>query len=113
MAQATTLQLLPQTVYGSNVVGEPQKAAAYYLGNKNLQTVTWSFTTVKATMIIEASLANNPTSDDDWFVVYTLATGNNTLTQNGFTNIEGNFVWLRARVNPFDAGVIQYVKVTY
>ena len=113
MAQTTTLQLLPQTTApGVGVTGDKQRAASYYISGKNLQTVTWNFTTVKCTMYIEASLAENPTSND-WFVVYTLATGNNTLTQNSFTNIEGNFVWIRTRIDPFDTGVIQNIKVSY
>jgi hypothetical protein len=113
MAQATTLQLLPQTTApGTGVTGTAQKAASYYRAGKTMQTVTWSFTTVQATMYIEASLADNPTSNNDWFVVYTLATGG-TLTQNSFTNIEGNYVWIRCRIDPFTSGVIQNIKVTY
>lgn len=115
MSQPTTLILLPQTAgQGTGVYGDKQPAAGYYVANKSLQTVTWSLTTFKGTMYVEASLVENPTSNNDWFVVYTLATGNSTLTQNGFENINGNFVWLRVRIDPFDLhGVVQYIKVTY
>jgi len=115
MAQSTVLQLLPQTVWTSTigaVVGTEQKAAGYYLGNKNLQTVTWDLTSVNCTLYIEASLATAPASNSDWFVVHTIDTGG-ILTQRSFTNIEGNYTWLRCRVNPFYAGVIQSVKVSY
>lgn len=114
MAQTTTLILVPQTSWNANrtsVTGIEQKAAGYYLGNKNLQTVTWDFTSVNGIMVIEASLATTPTNND-WFEVYRLDTGG-VLTQRSFTNIEGNYVWLRCRVNPFSAGVIQSVKVSY
>lgn len=114
MAQTTTLQLLPQTSFNNTrVIGEKQPAASYYAGNKNLQTITWNFTTVKATVYIEASLVAEPTSDSDWFVVHIIATGNNTLTQSSFVNLSGNFVWLRVRVDPFTMGVIQNIKVSY
>lgn len=115
MSQATTLILLPQTAgQGVGVTGDKQPAASYYVASRSLQTVTWGLTTFKGTLYIEASLVENPTNNSDWFVVYTLATGNSTLTQNGFTNIEGNFVWLRTRIDPFELnGVVQYIKVTY
>lgn len=115
MAQTTTLILLPQTAWTTNttaVTGTAQKAAGYYLGNKNLQTVTWDLTSVNCIMYIEATLATNPSSDSDWFEVYRLNTGG-LLTERSFTNIEGNFTWIRCRVNPFEQGVIQSVKVSY
>ena len=113
MAQGTMLQLLPQTVAKSTgVTGDKQKAAAFYRAGRNLQTITWSFTSVKCTMYIEATLAENPTNND-WFPVYTLATGNSILTQNSFTNLEGKYTWIRCRVDPFTDGVIQSVKVSY
>lgn len=114
MAQTTTLILLPQTAWAtgtSAVVGTAQKAAGYYLANKNLQTVTWDLTNVNCTMYIEATLATEPTNND-WFTVHRLNTGG-LLTERSFTNIEGNFTWIRCRVNPFEAGVIQSVKVSY
>ncbi len=55
MAQTTTLILLPQTAWTTGttaVVGTAQKAAGYYLGNSNLQTVTWDFTNVYCIMYI-------------------------------------------------------------
>ena len=113
MAQSTTLLLLPQSVYSAgSVTGQKQPAAGYYLGNKNLQTITWTLNSFQGTIIIEASLETEP-SNDDWFIIYTLATGGSTLTQTSFTNLEGNFVWIRAKVNPFYAGTVQNVKVTY
>ena len=115
MAQTTTLQLLPQTVYNVNntvITGTAQKAAGYYLGNRNLQTVTWDFTTVNCIMFIEASLASNPTSDSDWFEVFRVDTGGIS-TERRFQNIEGNFTWIRCKINPLSQGVIQSVKVSY
>lgn len=114
MAQTTTVQLLPQTAFnGSNtaIVGERQPAAAYYLGNQDLQTVTWSITNVTGLISIQASLVDNPTSNDDWFIVYNLSC--TALTQSSFININGNFVWIRAIINGFTQGVVQNIKMSY
>ena len=44
MAQATTLELLPQTAFSgqATVTGNVVPAAAYYLGYQDLQTLTWN-----------------------------------------------------------------------
>ena len=119
MSQATTLILLPQTYYQNNVVnvvGEKVQAAAYYLANRDLQTLSWNITSFYGSIKIQATLADNPsTSDADWFTVYQIS-GDNT-TANSFENLTGNYVWLRAKVSfnnqSGNPGVIQYVKVSY
>ena len=128
MSQTTTQILLPQTVYaiGPNaapytVTGEKRPAAAYYLGNKDLQTVNINTATLSGNVVIEASLATSPT-EDDWFDVYQL-TANANATNNSApklasttsvgVNIEGNFVWVRAKIEDFSGGAVQYVKVSY
>lgn len=118
MAQATTLILLPQTSYTNSTIvrGSKQPAAAYYLGNQDLQTINWYVTSFKGTIYIQASLASNPNeaNDDDWFTVYQFTETGNTGT--GYQNLNGNFVWLRAKVsfsNYGGSGVIQYLKVSY
>jgi len=112
MSQATTLTLLPQTPFNnvSTVIGNKQPAAAYYLGNKFLQTLTWTVAGATATIAIQATLAENPI-DTDWFTVYTIPAV--TLTESNYENIQGNFVWLRAVVTGFSVGTIQNVKVSY
>jgi hypothetical protein len=116
MAQTTTEILFPQTAYSSNnnlIRGAKKAAAAYYLGNADLQTVTWSLTSVTGLITIQATLTTNPveTTDTDWFTVYQFNCDN--LTQNGYTNINGNFVWIRAKIAGFTQGVIQNMKVSY
>jgi hypothetical protein len=125
MAQTTTIILAPQTSFNgiginNRLIGAAQPAAGYYLSTKDLQTVSWSFTSVSGVMSIQASLADTPSSDSDWFTVYSLAliptvvngipaTGNGT----GFQNIQGNFTWIRAKIEGFNSGVVQNIKVTY
>ena len=60
MSQSTILALLPQTVYNNDgtsqpydVTGNAQPAAAYYLGNQDLQTVSYNFTEVTGNLIIK------------------------------------------------------------
>jgi len=130
MSQTTTLVLLPQTTWQGNtyanlqvydVVGDKKPAAAYYLGNKDLQTVNINLAGVTGNIFIQASLATTPT-DIDWFNVYELqanagAPANTIPNVNAYlneaVNIEGNFVWMRAKVQDFHSGVVQYIKLSY
>ena len=127
-SQATTLILLPQTTYLNpgngapyTVTGNSQPAAAYYLGNKDLQTVNVKLTAVTGNIVIQATLATSP-SNTDWFEVYKLeananATPNSApqLASNAsiYTNIEGNFVRMRAKIEDFNNGVVNFVKLSY
>lgn len=122
MSQSSTLILLPQTTYNGggtaniyDVTGNAQPAAAYYLGNNDLQTISYGFTNVTGTLEIEATLASEPGSGD-WFKVYELEADNSSNTNSTVTsyqNITGNFVYMRARLKDFSSGVVQYVKLTY
>lgn len=128
MSQTTTLILLSQTTYHNpgngapyTVTGNSQPAAAYYLGNQDLQTVNISLTNCTGNIVIEASLATDPTNND-WFDVYQLEANANATPNSApqiasnarmYTNIEGNFVYLRAKVEDFQGGVVNYVKLTY
>lgn len=128
MSQTTTLILLPETSYVNpgngapyTVTGNTQPAAAYYLGNRDLQTVNIKCTNLTGNVVIQASLATNPTNND-WFKVYELvadanATPNSApqLASNAsvYTNIEGNFVYMRAKLEGFNNGTLQFVKLSY
>lgn len=117
MAQATTLFLLSQlsyndpTISGNYYEGPRQQAASYYMGNKDWQTVTWNLTGVTALISIQATLAETP-QESDWFTVYNIS-ATNGLSQVSFTNIQGNFVYMRAVISNFTLGVIQNIKVSY
>ena len=127
-SQATTLILLPETAYANpgngapyTVTGNSQPAAAYYLGNKDLQTVNIQLREVTGNIVIQATLATTPT-DADWFNVYTLVANANATPNTApqiasnaatYTNIEGNFVRMRAKIEDFNYGVVQFVKLSY
>ena len=128
MSQTTTLILLPQTVYVNpgnsspyTVTGNSQPAAAYYLGNQDLQTVNIKVANCTGNIVIEASLATTPGSGD-WFKVYELIADANAASNSApqiasnasvYTNINGNFVYMRAKIEDFQAGAVQFVKLTY
>lgn len=129
MSQATTLLLFPETTYVNpgdssayTVTGNSVPAAAYYLGNKDLQTVNLKLTNCTGNVVIEASLATTPSIDSDWFQVYQLvanvnATSNSApqLASNAsvYTNIQGNFVHMRAKIVNFASGTVNFVKLSY
>ena len=128
MSQATTLILFPQTAYVNpgngapyTVTGNSQPAAAYYLGNQDLQTVTYGLSNCTGNIVIEATLASTP-SNADWFRVYELEANANAASNSApeiasnataYTNIEGNFVDIRAKIEDFQGGVVNFVKVSY
>ena len=129
MSQTTTLVLLPQTTWNGNVsnvqvydvVGEKRQAASYYVGSKDLQTINVNQVGLTGNIIVQATLATLP-GDTDWFNVYTLEANagapsntepNINSTVNEAVNIVGNFVWMRAKIQDFNGGVLQYVKLSY
>ncbi len=123
MSQSTTLILLPQTTYSASVnnsnpytvTGNSQPAAAYYIANRDLQTVNVNLTGVTGNVVIEATLASSPGAAD-WFKVYELAANNTANVNNNatlYTNIDGNFVYMRAKVVDFAEGIVNFVKLSY
>jgi hypothetical protein len=132
MSQTTTLILLSQTSYNGgisssiyNVTGDKQPAASYYLGNKDLQTVNISTTNFSGNIYIQCSLTTDPSSTTvpiEWFNVHTIVANHNapvnTIEQlasntNAGINIRGNFVWMRAYVENFSNGIINWIKLSY
>jgi hypothetical protein len=128
MSQVTTLILLPQTAYQNpgngapyTVTGNTEPAAAYILGNQDLQTVNYGLSNCTGNIVIEATLASSPT-DTDWFKVYELEANANAASNSApkiasnaraYTNIDGNFVYVRAKIEDFQGGIVNYVKISY
>jgi hypothetical protein len=128
MSASTTLILFPQTAYVNpgngapyTVTGDSRPAAAYYLGNKDLQTVNISLTNCTGNIVLEATLASQPV-DLDWFKVYELEANANAaanslpqIASNArvYTNVEGNFVYVRAKIEDFQGGAVNFVKISY
>jgi hypothetical protein len=128
MSQVTILELLPQTTYDGGgtanvytVTGNAQPAAAYYLGNQDLQTVNIKLSNCSGNIVIEATLDSN-SANAQWFSVYELVANANAASGSEpydssnasiYTNIEGNFVYMRAKIVDFAGGVVNFVKLSY
>jgi hypothetical protein len=72
-------------------------------------------------IVIEASLATTPSSND-WFQVHKLIANANATPNTApeiasnastYTNITGNFVFMRAKIENFQSGGVQFVKLSY
>ena len=122
MSQSTILTLLPQTTYKNDgtgdaydVTGNSVQAAGYILGSQDLQTLTYNFSEVTGNLIIQGTLASTPT-DSDWFRVYKTTanySSNVKSNTNTYTNIVGNFTYMRAKIEGFKNGTVQNVKISY
>lgn len=117
MSQQTTLILLPQTAYVNpgngapyTVTGNAQPAAAYYLGNRDLQTVNFNATNVTGNIVIEATLASD-SANAEWFRVYEYQANASNIST--YTNVDGNFVYIRAKLEDFNQGTVNFIKVSY
>ena len=121
MSQTTTLILLSQTAWDPSVdsgnaytvVGDEQPAASYIITPRALQTVNINLSDVNGNIIIQATLATTPV-ETDWFKVYELvADGNAHSNASMYTNIEGSYVYMRAKVVDFQQGIVGYIKLSY
>ena len=120
--KTTTLQLLPTTTHGTpsgtydgsslSFAGPRQKAADYYGGYGDLQTVAFFLAEFVGSITIEATLDELPAADSNWFAVadYSAAT---PTTENFSRNIVGNYTWIRATVSNFTAGTISKLALSY
>lgn len=120
--QTTTLQLLPTTTFGtpsgnydgtsSFFAGDAVKAADYYGGFGQLQTIAYFLNGFQGTITIQASLDSNPTTDENWFSA--LVSTSSSPVNNSFPiNLPGNFTWIRAFVSNFQAGTITKLTISY
>lgn len=120
--KTTTLQLLPTTSYGTpsgnydgsslDWSGDPAKAANYYGGYGQLQTIAFFLNQFQGLIKIEATLESTP-ADDQWFKINEFDSLAQPTTNNFSTNIPGNFVWIRAKVEGFSAGTITKLMLSY
>jgi hypothetical protein len=121
--KTTTVQLLPTTTYGTpsgnydgsslDWSGDDQKAADYYGGFGQLQTVAFYLLNFQGLIRIEATLDSEPTVDADWFKINEFDSISAATTNNFSVNLTGNFTWIRATVIGFEAGTITKVTMSY
>lgn len=112
-----------QTLLSNVIYGEPSgrydgssqdwtstaaKAADYYQGRGGIQSVNFSVTGFVGTIVLEATLDTDSDSAT-WFNVLEF----DDSTAQRSEPVIGNFTWIRARIQSFDAGTIDSVVVTY
>ena len=101
-----SVQLLPTTSGQTNVTGPAKKADGFFGFTDGKATIGWYLSAFIGRIVLEATLATEPT-DDDWFRVtfdgevnpyvefLSIAPGTGLTV---FT-VTGNFVWVRAVVD--------------
>jgi hypothetical protein len=118
-----TYTILDTTVYGTpsgNYDGSSQdwlsdavRAADYYRGQGSTQTVLFTVTRFEGTMHLEATLDTDP-DQAGWFPTFTYGDGSSIpLTDYHPETVQGNFTWMRVRVEGFSGGTINTVTITY
>jgi hypothetical protein len=119
----TTVTLLATTEYGvpaGNYDGSSQdwagvaaQAANYYQGRGSIQTVTISVSSFEGILYVEACLDTTPQAAN-WFTTYIYGDGSSSpLSDHVSHTIQGNFTWMRVRVEAFSGGTINSVTATY
>lgn len=118
----TTQSILTNVEYGvpsGNYDGSSQdwasdgvKAANYYRGQGNIQTLAITTTAFDGIMYLEATLdADAQTAT--WFNTETYGDGSTPLTSYQVLTITGNFTWMRIRVEGFNGGTINSATIAY
>lgn len=119
---STTLTILDSTTYGipnGNYDGssmdwasDGQRAADYYRGYGGLQTLRYQLTGFVGRMIFEATL--DPTAiDANWFTTLDLDYTTSPVSELRGESIQGNFTWMRVRIEDFAAGTVNFVNIIY
>lgn len=122
MSTYSTVAVLENVVYGTasgNYDGSSQlffsnavPAANYYAGNGSIQTLLYNLSTFVGVVTVQATLSDLP-EQAHWFDIS--ERGDGSTVDSGVTTatVTGNFSWIRARVEGFDAGTITAVTVSY
>ena len=118
----TSEQILNSTTYGTasgNYDGSSQdffssvgRAAGYYQGAGNIQTVVIQVTGFSGRFKLPATLHDDPVVAA-WFDLYDYDTTSGTITEYHPVTLTGNYVWIRAEILNFDAGTINQITINY
>lgn len=93
---------------------DPLQAANYYRGRGGLQTVIFRVSGFIGRITAEATL-DSLAETATWFPTYEFGDPSSAvpLTDYHPATIKGNFVWMRLRIEEFDAGTIDSVTISY
>jgi hypothetical protein len=100
-------------------IGEKHTGDGYYGRSDGLHTVQYSLNGFQGTVILEATLATQP-EDEDWFTVYSQdhalsgSIPNNAQEKlSVIHNFTGNYVWVRARLENWTDGTVNFIKLNH
>jgi hypothetical protein len=122
MTTFSTVPVLENVVYGTasgNYDGSSQlfysnavPAANYYAGYGSIQTIRYELTGFVGIITMQATLNDLPEQAQG---VDISERGDGITPDSGVTTstVTGNFSWIRARIEGFDAGNITSVSVSY
>lgn len=119
----TTVTLLATTEYGvpsgnydgssQDWASDAQQAADYYQGRGSIQTLTISVSDFEGIIFVEACL-DSDSAAANWFTIYQYGDGSTTpVTDYNVHAVQGNFTWLRARIEAFSGGTINTITAAY
>lgn len=122
MTTFASVPVLTNVEYGSasgNYDGSSQDwysnavpAANYYAGYGGIQTIRYELSGFVGYIFIEATLNDLP-EQAKWFEISQRGDGTTIDTGVTTSTVTGNFSWIRARIEGFDAGTIQSITVSY
>lgn len=95
-----------------------KKAVGYYLSKEFINTLRFQTDDFAGTIKIEATLDEDPTSDSEYFTIYTFPgdstqDGSTLVTTDYSTSVNGKFTWMRAKIENFTNGLITQVTLSY
>jgi hypothetical protein len=118
----STIPVLENVIYGTasgNYDGSSQlfysnavPAANYYAGNGGIQTLRYQLTGFVGIITVQATLNDLP-EQAHWVDISVRGDGSTADSGVTTTTVTGNFSWIRAKVEAFDAGTINSVVVSY
>ena len=101
------------------VTGNKFKGDGYYGRSDGFHTVQYDLDNFLGTVVIQATLALEPSSDD-WFTVdetehtSTSNDSSSSTSDGGFVyNFTGNYVWVRAYVSNWSDGTVNSIKLNH
>lgn len=92
-----------------SVTGEKYKGDGYYGRSDGLHSVQYTFEGLTGSIVIEGTLAVNPT-EDDWFEVHSYTASAESASK--IANFTGNYVWIRSVVTYTD-GTINSITLNH
>lgn len=120
MAQSENILTTITHVGDSNTqthTGDKFKGDGYYGRSDGFHTVQYSLDGFIGTMVIQATLAVEPTSSD-WFTLnettHTSANDSSSNADGGFLyNFTGNYVWVRAYISNWTDGTVSNILLNH